>query len=195
MSFWSTTNNYFMIIGIRPLPKKYFPSRTIQMLFNTLHIIFAIVTFVTYSISIMCFLIFKAMSSTQFSEAGMFYMVGYLHLSFYTIAVFKRSKIFSFMESLEKVIELSKNFMKLFVKSKILIEFDSSFYGTGSKKPSIRFIYTQANDLSELFGKYLWNSMMLCAQFFVYPSAFVSYYKYYVLEQGDQSFHQIFPAA
>lgn len=113
MSLWSTTNKYFMIIGIKPLPKKYFPSSTVQMLFNTLHIIFAIITFESYSISIMSFLLFKAMSFTQFSEAGMFYMVAYLHLSFYTISVFKRSKIFSFMDSLEKVIELSKKFFNI----------------------------------------------------------------------------------
>lgn len=108
MSLWSTTKKYLMIIGIKPLPKKYFPSKSVQMFFNTCHVIFAIITFVTYGASIMFFLMFKAVSFTQFSEAGMFYMVAWLHLSFYLIAVSKRSKIFNFMESLEKVIEMSK---------------------------------------------------------------------------------------
>lgn len=80
-----------------------------------IHIMFAIITFVTYTASVMSFLMFKAESFTQFSEAGLFCMVGCLHISFYTIAVSKRSKIFSLMESLEKVIELSKEFWSTFL--------------------------------------------------------------------------------
>lgn len=109
MSLWSATYKYLMIIGIKPLPKKDFPSQNIHMFVNTMHIVFAIVTFVTYGMSVMCYLIFKAESFTQFSEAGMFYMVGYLHLSFYTISLSKRASIFSFMENLEKFVEMSKS--------------------------------------------------------------------------------------
>lgn len=109
MSLLQTTYKFLTIVGIKPLPKKYFPSNfsNFQMVFNGFHIIFALTTIVTFAVSIMCFLMFEAISFTQFSEAGLFYMVAYLHASFYTISVVKRSKIFSFMESLESIIKKS----------------------------------------------------------------------------------------
>lgn len=36
--------------------------------------------------------------------------------------------------------------------------------------------------------------MIISGQLYIFPSAIVSYYKYYVLEQADKSFQQIFPA-
>lgn len=109
MPLLRTTKRFLTIVGIKPLPEKYFPSilRNFQMVFNVFHIIFALTTIVTFAISIMCFLMFEAISFTQFSEAGLFYMVAYLHASFYTISIVKRSKIFSFMQRLETIIEKS----------------------------------------------------------------------------------------
>lgn len=72
---------------------------------------FAMVSFVTYAISILTFIIYKAVSFTEFSEAALFFMVALLHISFYTISVTKREKIFNFMESLEAVIQISKKFV------------------------------------------------------------------------------------
>ena len=191
-----------MIIGIKPLPKKYFRSQNIHRLFNTIHVVFAIVTFVTFGISVMCFLLFKAVSFTEFSEAGMFYMVVYLHLSFYTISLSKRASIFSFMENLEKFIAMSKYIYDYWhratANAKLLLSLiflHLYFDETGSKNPSICVIYARANRMSDMFGNYLWNSMMISAQFFVFPSVFVSYYKFYALQLGDKSFQLIFPAA
>lgn len=117
------TRNYLTVIGVRPVPEQNFPSflRNSRKAFNSVHILFLFLSFVTYNISIFCFLMFEATSFTQFSEAGLFYLVGYLHLSFYTVSIWKRSKILSFIDDIEEIIRQSKiNHWKLLPSSEIV---------------------------------------------------------------------------
>lgn len=112
-----------MVIGVRPVPEQNFPSflRNSRKAFNSVHILFLFLSLVTYNISIFCFLMFNATSFTQFSEAGLFYLVGYLHLSFYTVSIWKRSKILSFIDDIEEIIRQSKmNHWKLLPSSEIV---------------------------------------------------------------------------
>lgn len=48
--------------------------------------------------------------------------------------------------------------------------------------------------MSETFSTFLWNLMIISCELFIFPSAFVSYYRYYVLGHSERSFQLIVPA-
>lgn len=79
-SVLGNNKKHLTFIGVRPMEKQHFPLflRKYPMALNVAHIIFVVVTFVIYNISISCFLMFEATSFTECSLAGLFYNVSYL---------------------------------------------------------------------------------------------------------------------
>lgn len=110
MSIFKKIEFYLTIIGVKPVPNRTLPPflRHFGAVVNIIHILFVILSFCTYNISILWFLIFEAASFTQFSEAALFYMVSYLHLSFYIISILKRDSILRFIDDLEQIIQKRK---------------------------------------------------------------------------------------
>lgn len=179
---------------MKPIWKLKLPNlfRNYQTLINCMHSLFVISSFVTFSTSILLFMMFDAISFTQFSEASMFYMVSYMHMSFYSISIWKRSKILNFMTDLERIIEKSiSNRRKLNWR---VIELKTQFiFISGYGNANNESIYSRESRSSDVLSKYLWNSMVIFAELFIFPSTIVSYYKYYVLHLADRSFQLSFP--
>lgn len=112
MSILASTRKLLTIVGITPMAIENLPwnlqNKNGQMAINTIHVAIMIISFVTYNLSILVFLLFEATNFTQFSEAILFYLVSYLHLSFYSISIWKRSEIISLMNDIERIIQKSE---------------------------------------------------------------------------------------
>lgn len=110
MSYLANTKKLLSIVGIRLIPKENLPSffQNSRIAINIVHIALVAISFVTFNVSVLFFLLFDATSFPQFSEAVLFYFVFYLHLTFYSISIWKRSKIISFMDDFEEIIEKSE---------------------------------------------------------------------------------------
>lgn len=110
MSYLDNTKKLLSIVGIRLIPKEKLPSflQNSRIVINIAHIALVAFSFVTFNVSVLFFLLFDATSFPQFSEAVLFYVVFYLHLSFYSISIWKRLEILSFMDDFEKIIEKSE---------------------------------------------------------------------------------------
>lgn len=111
MSILEKIKLHLTIIGVKPAANRNLPSflQHFGAVINIMHVSFVIFTFLTLNISSLWFLISEAVSFTQYSEAVLFYMVTYLHLSFYIISILKRDSILSFIDDLERVIQTSEN--------------------------------------------------------------------------------------
>lgn len=112
MSILASTRKLLTIVGITPMAIENLPwnlqNKNGQMAINTIHVAIIIISFLTYNLSILVFLLFEATNFTQFSEAILFYLVSYLHLSFYSISIWKRSEIISLMNDIERTIQKSE---------------------------------------------------------------------------------------
>lgn len=110
MLFLASTKKLLTIVGIRPIPTANLPSilKNHRMVINRAHIALVVAFLVTYNISITFFLLFEAATFTQVSESVMFYLVSYLHLSFYSISIWKQSQIVNYMDDFERIVQESE---------------------------------------------------------------------------------------
>lgn len=191
------TRKHLTIIGVRPVPEQNFPPflRSSRNVLNRIHNLFLISSFVTCNISILCFIMFEATTFTQFSEAGMYYFISCLHISFYTVSIWKRSKILCFIDDIEEIIRRSENIQWKWHSSSDIISFSWHISSIGSENPRIRIIYDQANKTSDTFSNFVWNSMFLSIEVFIFPGCFASFYEYFVLDQSDEAFRLLMPTA
>lgn len=104
-----STKSLLTIIGVKVLPKKKLPSVLIHFRkpINITMVLSVILSFATLNISIAGFLIFEATHFTEYTEAGMFYMISCLDISFYVNCIWKRGAVLCFVDELERFIQTS----------------------------------------------------------------------------------------
>lgn len=112
MLIFSTVKWQLTMIGVIPIPEERLPStfRSFQTPINWIHIIFVWFSLFTFTFSPLLFLFFKACNFTEASEAVFTVSVAVLDLILYSIFIWKRTELLDFIDELENILEIRKQF-------------------------------------------------------------------------------------
>lgn len=106
LSILHTIRKHFTILGIFYVSKQDLPSqlRECHAFINIVQICFVMASLLSYAAAVICFLLFKAKTFYEYSEAALFSAASFLLMAFYLVVMSKRYKLTNLMNDLEKVI-------------------------------------------------------------------------------------------
>lgn len=110
MTILKFTKRHLIISGILPLPSQNFKSKLIEypQCINRFQNAFVYLMLISYAISEVCFLSFKAQTFIEYTEATFCIAVSTLALALYSILLWRKANLIDFMQNLELIVEQSK---------------------------------------------------------------------------------------
>lgn len=110
MDILKSPKSYLIKVGILPIPEENIPIvfRKYKWIFEHLHIPIVLLFLMSYSCSVFYVLFFKAKNVAEYSESILFCAAAAMRLSLYFVLIRKRSELPTLFESLENLVNESK---------------------------------------------------------------------------------------
>lgn len=196
MTILASVRGHLKILGILPLSKKDLPFalQEYKSVVNHAYNCFWHISLATYSLTVVCFILFEAKTFLEYTGSAFFLSVTFLHFVSHIILFTSKWELIDLFKESDEIVKKSTYSVCLL---KLLEIFINKFFlnlEKGSVEPAVRLLYAQQDEETTKLSKTCLKSGFIFAEIFLFPYAAQSFFMYYTTDLGEDSFMPLFPS-